>query len=454
MIKTFSLLISQLLAIILNFSVQLVLAHFYNKNETGTYFSVIALMNILSVLGLFGINKYYIFLKSKQGYIDREKSKNIIFIYFLMNLLSIGILIVVGILNFSHYLFFIISSSLMMILTNGIAIITSYIQVREKIISVSFLQLIIPFLKVVGLVGGTFIIQSFFKGYSLIVVIISLIILLSFIIKYSKSIFSYNFLELNGLYTTFKNLLPYAILSITFLLYTQGNTFYIGVWLDAKNAAYFGLAYLFLNTIFIFPTAIYQRLLAHKLLYLMYNSLEEFKKLLSNLQDLLIILSNILILLLYISAKFLILTFFGEDYIKSVEILQLLAFIIPFRLLSISIGTVLSTDDYIKERIKVEIYVTILNFLINLILIKLIGVIGAIVSAILTEFILSLSFAKVIKKEFEIKVKFIFYFPLLIVIVLFFTNLPSFIEYIILSIITIILIKPIFHRLKSIQKYI
>lgn len=149
-----------------------------------------------------------------------------------------------------------------------------------------------------------------------------------------------------------------------------------------------------------------------------------------------------------------ILTFFGEDYIKSVEILQLLAFIIPFRLLSISIGTVLSTDDYIKERIKVEIYVTILNFLINLILIKLIGVIGAIVSAILTEFILSLSFAKVIKKEFEIKVKFIFYFPLLIVIVLFFTNLPSLIEYIILSIITIILIKPIFHRLKSIQKYI
>ena len=86
-----------------------------------------------------------------------------------------------------------------------------------------------------------------------------------------------------------------------------------------------------------------------------------------------------------------ILTFFGEDYIKSVEILQLLAFIIPFRLLSISIGTVLSTDDYIKERIKSRNICNNFEFLINLILIKLIGVRGAIVSAILTEFILSLS---------------------------------------------------------------
>lgn len=454
MIKTISLTISQVLSVLLNFSVQLILAHFYGKHETGSYLSIISLMNILSVLGLFGINKYYIFLKSKNGNIDKLVASNIIKIYFLMNVISIIIISIIGLINFRNYIFLILSSVVMMVLTNCIAIITSYIQVREKIIKVSFIQLIVPFLKVIGLIGGFFILNFMFKGYSLIVLTISAIVFSFIFFTYLKIVLSYDLLKLDGFYLTFKSLMPYAILSLTFLLYTQGNTFYIGVWLDSKSAAYFGLAYLFLNTIFVFPTAIYQRLLAHKLLYLLYNSFDEFKKLLSNLQDILIILSSIVILLLYISAKFFIVIFFGESYLKSVEILQTLAFIIPFRLLSISIGTVLSNDDYIKERIKVEIFVTFLNFLTNLIFIKILGIYGAIISAILTEFLLSLSFAKVIKDEFKIKVKFSLYLPLLVALLIHFIDLPQILEYIIVSITIIILIKPIVQRVKLIKKYI
>ncbi|MDO0993976.1 polysaccharide biosynthesis C-terminal domain-containing protein [Staphylococcus borealis] len=454
MIKTFSLLFSQILSILLNFSVQLILANFYGKSETGTYLSIISIMNILSVLGLFGINKYYIFLKSKKGFIDEITAINIIKIYILMNILSIILMLFIGWINFSHYLLFIISSTLMMVLTNSIAIITSYIQVREKIIKVSFLQLIIPLLKVGGLILGAFLFQKLFKGYSIIVILVTLGILIINAIQYSKSLLHFNFFKKTDLILTLRKLTPYALLSVTFLMYTQGNTFYVGIWLDSKGAAYFGLAYLFLNTIFIFPTAIYQRLLAHKLLYLMYNSLEEFKKLLSNLQDVLIILSSVAILLIYLLAKILITTLFGESYLRSVEILQILAFIIPFRLLSISIGTVLSNDDHVKERIKVELIVTFLNFIANLILIKLLGINGAIISAILTELILSLSFAKVVREKFNMKVKYLFYLPMVIALIIYFANLPNYVEYIIVFLIIAILVKPIMSRLKIIKKYI
>lgn len=454
MTKTLSITISQIFSVLLNFCVQLILARFYGKHGAGTYLSIMSLMNILSVLGLFGINNYYIFLKSKNGYISKLVASSIIQIYFLMNITSVFLIIILGMINFYEYLFLIISSIFMMILTNYIAIISSYIQVKEKIVKVSLIQMTIPFLKIIGLFGGALIMQPLFKGYSFIILIISSIMIALFSIKYFKIIFKYNILKFDNFYSTFKSLIPYAILNITFLLYTQANTFYVGIWMDSKNAAYFGLAYLFLNTIFVLPTAIYQRLLAHKLIYLLYNSIEEFKKLMSNLQDLLIILSSIMILLLYVSAKYLITILFGENYFKSIEILQLLTFIIPFRLLSISIGTVLSNDDYIKERIKVELFVTFFNFLLNLILIKNIGVTGAILSSIITEMILSFSFANVMRKKLKIKVKVKLYLPLIIVIFIFITNLPHYIEYLIILLMCIILVKPILSRLNVIKNYL
>ncbi|WP_206748478.1 hypothetical protein, partial [Staphylococcus cohnii] len=56
------LLCSQVLSLIFNFFVQIILAKFYGVDETGTYFSIISLMNIMSIIGLFGINNYYIYL--------------------------------------------------------------------------------------------------------------------------------------------------------------------------------------------------------------------------------------------------------------------------------------------------------------------------------------------------------------------------------------------------------
>src|SRR5699024_7346828 len=150
--------------------------------------------------------------------------------------------------------------------------------------------------------------------------------------------------------TTIKTLTPYALLNIFFIFYTQGNTFYLGLLASAEQAAFFGISYLFLNTIFIFPTAIYQKILAHKMIYFLFNNIYLFKLYYKTIQELLIVLSGLAMLCIYFLAEWIIVLFFGTEYEESIKILKMLVVIIPFRLVTISIGTILSNDKYIKSR--------------------------------------------------------------------------------------------------------
>lgn len=450
MIKILTLSSSQLLAIILNFSIQIILAKLYGKDEAGIYFSIISLMNILSVVGLFGINKYYIFLKSKDNNIGTDVIQNMIKIFLFMNVSATFILLIISSIRFPEYLFFNVSSMFLIILTNGIAILTSIIQIDGKVQKVSLLQIIIPLLRVIGLLLGAIVLQKYFEGYSFIVIIIS-IMTIYFVFKSITRYLSFKKLKNDKrILDTFNHLIPYAALSITFILYTQGNTFYIGLLSSPENAAVFGLAYLFLNTIFIFPTAIYQKLLAHRLLNLMYNSQKEFRKLFSTLQELLILISSVIILVIYLASGLIITIFFGESYSDSIRILQLLSLVIPLRLLSISIGTVLSNDDYIRDRIKAEIVVTIINVISNIALINLIGLYGAIISVLITELILSFSLANVVKEKMKISVNYSLYLPLLLVVIMVVMKLPMLYVIAIGSVIILFLIKPVLKRMRNI----
>lgn len=143
--KVGGLLLSQVLSLLFNFFVQILLAKFYGIEETGTYFSIISLMNIMSVIGLFGINKYYIYIKSARVNFDNDLLKSLIIIYINLNVFCAVILFTIAYFRFPEYILFIISCMFLMVLTNSIAIISSLIQINDKIIEISLLHLIVPF---------------------------------------------------------------------------------------------------------------------------------------------------------------------------------------------------------------------------------------------------------------------------------------------------------------------
>ncbi|MFL1421970.1 MATE family efflux transporter [Staphylococcus ureilyticus] len=447
-----TLVISQMLSLLFNFFVQIVLAKYYGIEETGTYFSLISLMNIMSVIGLFGINKYYIYIKSSGVKIDSHLLKNLMIIYILLNFICGMILFSIGVIRFPDYILFILSCMVLMILTNVIAIISSVIQINDKIISISLLHLIVPFLKVSGLIIGVIFIGSHLTSYAVYILIFTIIVLILFILNYFKNIKEIVSQPIGDINTTIKTLTPYALLNIFFIFYTQGNTFYLGLLASAEQAAFFGISYLFLNTIFIFPTAIYQKILAHKMIYFLFNNIHLFKLYYKTLQELLIVLSGLAMLCIYFLAEWIIVLFFGTEYEESIKILKMLVVIIPFRLVTISIGTILSNDKYIKSRLNIEILVTFLNIIVNFSLIPFLEVNGAIISVVVTEIIIAILFERTVNKDFDIKINKLLYLLLVPCLLVMFVEFNIIIKVIIIIAILLFAIKIIIDRVEILWK--
>ncbi|WP_436891279.1 oligosaccharide flippase family protein [Mammaliicoccus sciuri] len=453
-IKIFSLLFSQSISLILNLTVQIILAHYYSTKDTGVYLSLFALTNILSTIGLFGINKYYIYIKSKSNVLSYEHIKVIAQLFISINFICMIFLIIWGYLHFPQYPLFIISNSLLIFLTSIIAILTSVVQIKNQINIISIFQVLIPIIKVSGLLLGCYIFNEVFNGYSFVVITLSLLSIYFLYKIYIKN-YRLKLKEIKGdYYHTLKILAPYAFLNIFFTIYTQGNTFYIGILESPEKAAYFAIAYLFINTVFIFPTAVYQKVLAHRLLKLIYSDMKRFKNIYTNLQELIILLSSFFIFVMYLLSDVIITILFGDKYYESVLVLKILLLVVPFRLISISIGTILSNNENIKKRIMAELILCIINIGMNFTMIPLLGIDGAVISVIITELLLSVFFTFIVERTYLVKINrfsYLAFIPLFILIIFNFNIISLVLVEIFMILITF---KPIIRRINFLWKNI
>lgn len=401
-------------------------------------------MNLFSNICLFGISNYYVYRHSIKLNFDSNEKINIIKLYLFLNLVFLILFNIIGGNLYPSYKLFVFSSSLLMIVTSLIAILSSFYQIKNEIKNISLIQIIIPTIKVAGLLIGIFFLNKNLNGYSIVSTVLILIFLIGVFFNKLVNIKLYYQLKKNTnvLYSfkIIKNLAPYAFLNIFFILYTQGNTLLLGIISTPENAAVFGIAYLILNTFYIFPTAIFQKVLSHKLIYKMYKDEENFKVIIKYIIELLIQVSIVFIIIFLIFSPQLILFVFGESYTKSISLLKYLLLIMPFRLITILLGNILNTDDYIYARIKLELILTALNILLNIILINFFGITGVVISVIITELLLSIIYLKIVLEKFNIKIN-LYLFSILIptyLVILFGLNnyLLIVLQIIILSILT------------------
>jgi O-antigen/teichoic acid export membrane protein len=79
---------------------------------------------------------------------------------------------------------------------------------------------------------------------------------------------------------------------------------------------------------------------------------------------------------------------FGKDYLNSVQLTNTLSFSIPFIFIAYSIGSVLTTKEYIKTKIKIMGLIAVFNVITNLIFIPLYGSIAAAWTTLLSNILL------------------------------------------------------------------
>ncbi|WP_198645085.1 polysaccharide biosynthesis C-terminal domain-containing protein, partial [Staphylococcus cohnii] len=113
---------------------------------------------------------------------------------------------------------------------------------------------------------------------------------------------------------------------------------------------------------------------------------------------------------------------------------------------------ILLNDRYIKNRMYIEGIATLINILLNFSLIPLLDVKGAIISVILTEFIIAVSFEISVVKELKIKMNKIIYLAITLIYLTMYINVDIYIKMIFSFVLLVISIKMIIVRVKMLWK--
>lgn len=191
---------------------------------------------------------------------------------------------------------------------------------------------------------------------------------------------------------------PSGLAGLFYLIYFQSNIVIIRYMIGAEAAGTYNVAFTLLIAVYLLPAVIYQKYLASKIHR--WANHDKYKFLQSYTEGNRLMLTTgliVMILILLFASKF-VGIFFGNKYQAAVLIIQILAFAIPLRFISSNAGSVLSIKDHEKYKTYIMGLIAVINLFMNFILIKILGLIGAAFSAVITEFLILFLFKIYIKK--------------------------------------------------------
>ncbi len=108
-------------------------------------------------------------------------------------------------------------------------------------------------------------------------------------------------------------------------------------------------------------------------------------------------------ILFYILAAPIIVLVFGKNFFSSVIILEVLSAGFAIKFISIAVETILMTSDMQKQRVVSFSAATGINVVINIILIPILGAVGAAVGTIVSELVLLILFAYYARQKLKIR---------------------------------------------------
>jgi len=316
---------------------------------------------------------------------------------FLGNIISLSLFWSVISAIFIGYLMFLIdsdvlrrSASMIFILTiipNTLAAtLLASLSALEKFKSVAISTV---FLSLAVTILGTISIIVFKSGVIGIAItfLIAHIILFSFLLFCSiKNKFKIKFLyDFNFWQKTFKQSLPYGILTILGLLYFKIDTILLTVLKGNEITGYYGASYRFLESVHFIPASV-MMVLFPVMSRLHKGSVFELKKLYLRSMLTLGVVSIPVFLFLLVFAEVIITTLYGNMYQPSIAVLKILSVAVIFMFLHVPGAHLLfATEKYLKTVVVLSVFTVLLNIVLNLIFIPRYGILAASIITVISE---------------------------------------------------------------------
>lgn len=182
--------------------------------------------------------------------------------------------------------------------------------------------------------------------------------------------------------------MPFALMTIFYLVYFQGSVITLEWLRDGGAAAIYNAAFLIIAAIFLIPNVIYMRLLTAPLCRWAEHDRKTFEAALHVGVPAMALLGTGIAAVAIISAGWVVPLLFGAKYVEAAVILQILAIGIPLRFVQSAYSSIFVSKDNMVRKVKYLGISATIGLAASLCLIPLFGVAGAAAVTVLAEAIL------------------------------------------------------------------
>ena len=214
-----------------------------------------------------------------------------------------------------------------------------------------------------------------------------------FPLKFVKLLFPYSLRDaLKSLGSSFS----YALLMSTSFLYARGDSLIIGYALPKTALGFYGAAYRYLESLSLLPSA-----LAQNLFPISAKGQGISKANLTRITLITILTGLVLSLAVFFSAPFLIIGLLGAEYVSAIPILKVFSLVLLLFFVNAPLATVIQSSSYLKKFLPYGFANTIVNLVLNFLLVPIYGIQAAAWVMVFTEITGLIVNAVFIKKIYD-----------------------------------------------------
>jgi O-antigen/teichoic acid export membrane protein len=406
-------------AAVANFAVQFVLARALGPNQFGAFLSAFAIVTLLSPLAAFGLSSWWLRVFGEEGYAAQRWVKPSLQFSALSSFAVIALLIAWASLGpHENQTAALIATLTGVVLAQVIIdLVSAKFQLEAKHIELAAWQFISHPLRLAGLLLLVFCVPlltafhvaSLYLAISVLIFAIGIFYLADFYngkLRLAGHEASAHGLKTKGnlegrsLKEVLARAFPFGLESFLFLVYYQTDLILLRYLANEEAVGFYGASVIFMAAAYLLPSVLYQKFLLPKIHRWAYEESSLFKAFIKKGGVLLFAAGLLVMFIIWYLGEYLISTVLGENYYPSVSLLMLMSLAIPFRYVSIHLGSVLCTRDLIWANLKVAGFTALLNVLLNLVLIPPFGGLGAAVATVLSYIALAFLCMAAVHKKF------------------------------------------------------
>lgn len=197
-----------------------------------------------------------------------------------------------------------------------------------------------------------------------------------------------NFTNIPNVKETFSHSWAFGLGSIFAFIYLQSDIIMLKYISGNEATGYYNVGFIIISAILIFPTVLYSKFLMPKYHRWANNDKNKFYEYYKKGNLLMFIFGMFFFIIVLSFSNFFIPILFGQDYMNSIILVQILSISLPIYFVAYSIGATLVTKENMKYKVQLMGTTALINIILNTILIPLYNEIGAAIATIISNLIL------------------------------------------------------------------